>query len=772
MSSDGFLVSSAEAKKEVLQADSEPTLFEFTEPNERIGPDTDLCQAERERLTRLNEVVDDFGFEMVTKIVSLEDDSTLPVLTFRYFVVATLLACTAATLGTIYAYKPQGLSLPTSFLLLVSYFIAKALEMVLPHGILNPGPFNKKEHALIVVTASSAGLALATEIIASEYLFYGYTVPTGIGILLVLSSQFVGYGFAGFFRQSLVYPRKAFYPGSLTQVTLYENLHATGGGISKSMTKYFFILVVVTFVYEWLPQYIAPALQGVSVICLATAHLKSPGISQIFGGTTANEGMGLFAFSFDWNAISATGNPMVYPWSSMINVAIGVLLCTILMPTMYFTNTWDAQSYPWMGLGIYSPKSQDLYNQTFILYANHNINFTAVDILGLPGMATSYCLYIMGGNMMVTAGIVHIFLHFWPDVKEGFKNIFATESTNQDPYYVIMKKYTEVPLWWYLSLFTMFFTVGLVVCVTTQVLDWYMYIIATCLSFIFVFASGFLAAVTGFGIPVGSVIQMLGGFIKPGNPVGNMYFTLFGSTSTSQATGMLADLKIGQYMKIPPRFLFLGQMYGTFIGAVVGYFLTVSIVTKNADLLVTIHGSTQWNGATVQNFNSQAITWGGLAKQLYAPGAPYQWVFYSFFVGLGAPFVFLGLHKIFPKVGFHYINVAIISSYLGYFCSGSNSSVFTYFIIAAFTQFYLRRYKPHIFNKYQYLTAAGLDAGNNLTVLMVALTVGGVITSHAITFPWWFMNPNFIEGMWYQDGCYQQVNDPMWQAAQNTTTEA
>ncbi|KAI8620994.1 OPT oligopeptide transporter [Chytriomyces sp. MP71] len=753
-----------------LKQDVQIADFPINEKAETSQEEVDLAVAEAERLAHLDDVVDDFGFEMVTKIVTLEDDETMPVLTFRYWLIATCLSVLAATLSTIYAYKPQILVLPTSFLLLVSYFVGKGLERILPKGMLNPGPFNKKEHSLMVVTASSASLALATELIASEYLFYNYTVPTGVGILLVMSSQFIGYGFAGFFRESLVYPRKAYYPNTLANVTLYENLHGSSGGISKKMTRYFFILVVATSIYEWAPQYIAPALQGVSIICLATAHLKNPTISKVFGGTTSNEGMGLFALSFDWNAIAAQGNPMTFPWSSMINVGFGVLMCTIFMPYLYFSNTWNAQSYPWMGLGIYSPNSQDLYNQSAILDANNNVNFDAVAKQGLPGMSSAYVLYIMGGNIMVTASITHILCWYWKDVKEGLVNIFSKESTNKDPYHTVMHKYPEVPLWWYLTILGVFFVLGMVVCVVTKALEWYMYIIAVIFALLFVFVSGFMLAVTGVGVPVGSVVQMIGGFIKPGNPVANMYFTLFGSTTTTQAITLLSDLKVGQYMKIPPRALLVGQMYGTFIGSIIGYFLTISIVTKNADVLVTVEGSTQWNGATVQDYNSAAITWGGLAKQMYAPGAPYAIVFYAFFIGIIAPIIFFLAHKAVPHIGLNYLNVAIMASYLGYFCSGSNSSVFTYFLVAAYSQFYLRKFKPQIFNKYQFITAAGLDAGNNLTVLIVALSVGGIFTSNAITFPWWLLNPNFIDLQWYQDGCYQQLNDPDWIATQNVTS--
>jgi hypothetical protein len=39
----------------------------------------------------------------------------------------------------------------------------------------------------------------------------------------------------------------------------------------------------------------------------------------------------------------------------------------------------------------------------------------------------------------------------------------------------------------------------------------------------------------------------------------------------STSIGMAQDLKLGQYTKIPPRVMFVVQMYGTILGALVNY---------------------------------------------------------------------------------------------------------------------------------------------------------------------------------------------------------
>lgn len=50
-----------------------------------------------------------------------------------------------------------------------------------------------------------------------------------------------------------------------------------------------------------------------------------------------------------------------------------------------------------------------------------------------------------------------------------------------------------------------------------------------------------------------------------------MYFKTLGYNTLSQAGTMASDLKIGHYLKVPPRAVFLNQMLGTLIGCIFNY---------------------------------------------------------------------------------------------------------------------------------------------------------------------------------------------------------
>ena len=97
----------------------------------------------------------------------------------------------------------------------------------------------------------------------------------------------------------------------------------------------------------------------------------------------------------------------------------------------------------------------------------------------------------------------------------------------------------------------------------------------------------------------------------------NMYFTLFGYNSVAQGQLLLKDLKLGQYAKLSPKCTFTSQMVGTLIGAIFNYVMMVTITTNQRDNLLSIEGTNIWSGQNVQQYNSQAIAWGALAKHMF-----------------------------------------------------------------------------------------------------------------------------------------------------------
>ena len=56
------------------------------------------------------------------------------------------------------------------------------------------------------------------------------------------------------------------------------------------------------------------------------------------------------------------------------------------------------------------------------------------------------------------------------------------------------------------------------------------------------------------------ITEYLMGIVYPGRPIANVCFKVYGYMSMSQAIAFLSDFKLGHYMKIPPRSMFLVQV--------------------------------------------------------------------------------------------------------------------------------------------------------------------------------------------------------------------
>ena len=102
-------------------------------------------------------------------------------------------------------------------------------------------------------------------------------------------------------------------------------------------------------------------------------------------------------------------------------------------------------------------------------------------------------------------------------------------------------------------------------------LPWYAYIVALLLGGFITPFSTLLYARMGNGIATNQLLKMVAGAVNPGRPVANLYFSMWSHDVVSTSIGLAGDLKIGQYLKIPPRVMFLTQVYGTILGAIVNY---------------------------------------------------------------------------------------------------------------------------------------------------------------------------------------------------------
>ncbi|KAF7718427.1 Uncharacterized protein PECH_005906 [Penicillium ucsense] len=714
--------------------------------------------------------------EIVTHVIHVDDDPSLSPWTFRMFFIGIGLSAFGAVLQEIMYFKPQVVFVSVMFLTVLAQAMGTFMATFLPKGgaigrFLNPFPWNRKEHTAAVLMASAASVSsLSTEALSVQKLWYGGYPNQAAGIFITLSSQLIGYGVAGMMRGVLVYPTAMLWPSNLPITSVMETLHKPKAETRKRF-KVFWIVFAVIFCWEWFPEYIFPLLSAVSVFCLADQNNAI--FTNLFGGSQGNEGMGFLSVCFDWNYIAGFGSPLWMPLQTLTNSFIGYLGCVILSMALYYGNIWRAQDFPFMSQLLYDGSSNSTnyvpYNETAIMNADFTVNNTMVDQMGTPYLTATYVNYLIVSNAGMTATIVHMLLWNYKEVKQGWawmtmaniKTLLRpsaymfwrqsgsrTEEEKEklrqdpsiDPHYKLMLDYDEVPNTWYFCIFAISWVVALIcLYVMKSTLPWWGFVIATLFLFVFMVFFGAQYGITGFGFNLQSIFQMLAGYMFPGRPLANMYFTTYTYNGMTQGFLLARDLKLAQQNKLSPKATFTTQVIGCVMGALLNYVMMISIVQNQAPILESAEGTNVWSGAQIQQFNTLAIAW-SIAPRMFSFGAIYEWVTAAFLVGFLMPLPFYIMHRFFPQQKiWPYFNTAIIIWYCGELFVGLNASITSYYIIGYFGQFYLRRYRPQWFVKWNYLISAALDGGTQVMVFLATFAVFGG-SGKAVPFPTWAGN--------------------------------
>lgn len=123
----------------------------------------------------------------------------------------------------------------------------------------------------------------------------------------------------------------------------------------------------------------------------------------------------------------------------------------------------------------------------------------------------------------------------------------------------------------------------------------------------------------------------------------------------SQALQFSSDLKLGHYMKIPPRTLFVAQTLATVIAGTVQLGVQSWMFNNIEDICLR----DQKDGFTcpsTQVFGTASIMWGMIGPKLQiSSGQMYHALCYFFLVGAIAPFVPWALMKRWPNSPFRYV---------------------------------------------------------------------------------------------------------------------
>ncbi|CAJ2503106.1 Uu.00g105000.m01.CDS01 [Anthostomella pinea] len=707
----------------------------------------------------------------VRRIVSLHDDTSLPTLTFRYFLLSIIFVVPGAFLSQINSFRTTYAPYSVFFVQIASNYVGLWLARILPRRqvripftkstfSLNPGPWSMKEHVLVTITAASgANGNAATTALAVGELYYNSRLHPAAAIFFMWSIDATGYAFAAFARQVLLYEPAYPWFQALCQTALFETQNRQNRNPTpaarKQMRVFWLVLFAVTL-WQFLPEYAFPMLNSMAFLCWVAP--KNPVANFIGSGLG---GMGFLNLTFDWANVSNynAGVPLFLSpwWSQVVLFCSFVLSCWILLPAA-----------KWGNLGTYShclmtnracTADGEKYPISSLVTSGSTFNQTAYDENGPMYLGTHYLYSIFFDYASYTSAYAWIIFFGAKNIKDGYTK-FRTRRNNPgqginhqytDRLNVLMRSYKEVPLWWYIALFSVsFISIMTIVGLDLLFIPWWTYFVALITGGAVVIPLSWLYAVSNFQLPIGTFNEVLYGTMVQNlsthrNPIGANVYGAIAGDAWYRAQYMLQDQKIGHYTHVPQRAVFFSQVFGITLGVPINYAAMRWVINTKRDFLV---GDVEdpahiWTG---QSLTSSLTT--GVQYVLIGPTKLFQqeqWrpIPYAFLAGAVTPAIIYGLHRLFPRAKFHLWNTTIFFSGMSIFYGNVSTGYFSRFIGGFVVMYWAYRYRYQLWAKYNFILAAAFDAGFNLNMLLIFLIFG---SGKAITMPnWWGNDAQSVE---------------------------
>jgi OPT family oligopeptide transporter len=247
---------------------------------------------------------------------------------------------------------------------------------------------------------------------------------------------------------------------------------------------------------------------------------------------------------------------------------------------------------------------------------------------------------------------------------------------------------------------------------------------------------GIVTAITNQQSSLYLICQLICGVVFPGRPVANMVFVTYGYISSAQGIKFSSDLKLGHYMKIPPKILFQVQMASTLVSSVT----QIGVLNWMFANILNICTPQAVNGFTCPiarvHFNG-SILWGVIGpRRFFGPGALYRPLIWAFLVGAIAPILVWAVGRRRPdKSIWRKINLPVLFGSLSFIppATGLNFSVWA--LVCFAFNYLVRRRAPAWWGKYTMILSAALDSGIAFGVLVIFFVV--IYPGWMNGFTWW-----------------------------------
>ncbi|KAL4360095.1 hypothetical protein AHAS_Ahas08G0143100 [Arachis hypogaea] len=690
--------------------------------------------------------------EQVRLTVTNSDDPSQPVWTFRMWSLGLFSCCLLSFLNQFFAYRTEPLIISQITVQVATLPIGQFMAAVLPtteFGIgswkfsFNPGPFNMKEHVLITIFANAgsafgSGSPYAVAIVTIikipkqgvlQFVLRSFGVQAKENIIHQLNNaldkedayrhasrsvhkyKFVlGYGWAGLLRKYVVEPAQMWWPSTLVQVSLFR------------------------FAWYIVPGYLFSTLSSISWICWAFP--KSITAQQIGSGM---KGLGLGVFTLDWTVIASfLYSPLISPFFAIVNVFIGYSLIVYgVIPIVYWAfNVYNAHNFPIFSSDLFTTQGQQ-YDIRAIVNDKFQIDYEKYYKQGPIQLSVFFSLTYGFGFATIAATLTHVVCFYGSEIMGKYR---ASSKGKEDIHTRLMKRYKDIPSWWFYVLLALTLLASLLLCILgkEQVqMPWWGLIFASALAFIFTLPISIITATTNQTPGLNIITEYIFGLIYTGRPIANVCFKTYGYISMAQAVSFLADFKLGHYMKIPPRSMFLVQFIGTILAGTINIGVAWWLLTSVDGIChpENLPLGSPWTCPGDRVFFDASVIWGLVGpKKIFGSKADYHALNWFFFGGAMGPIILWLLYKVFPKYSWiPLINLPVLLGSTAVMPPATAVNFNSWIVIGTIFNYFIFRYRKKWWQRYNYVLSAALDAGVAFMAVLLYFALG--LENKSIS--WW-----------------------------------
>ncbi|KAG6902143.1 hypothetical protein C0995_003900 [Termitomyces sp. Mi166 len=355
-------------------------------------------------------------------------------------------------------------------------------------------------------------------------------------------------------------------------------------------------------------------------------------VNQMFGYI---HGLGMSLITFVWAQIAYIGSPLATPCEYLP-----------ISSRTSFDNTGNT------------------YNVSRIINADTTFNQEAYSACSPLFLSTTFAISYGLSFASITATLTHAFLFFRKQIWTQARRAMHEQP---DIHACLMSRYHQVPQWWHIVIFREF---ALSTWETKYPVEYFILALA----------------ITNQQVGLNVVAELIIGYALPGHPVAMMLSKTWGYITMVQALQFTSDFKLGHYMKVPHRAMFLAQVLATVIAGTV----QLGVQSWMFTYIPNICSADQKDGficPCTQVFGTASIIWGviGPARQFSKA------LTFFFLIGAICPAIAYLLTRKFPNSIMRYVNFPVIFSGTGYIPPASAVNYVPWTIVGFIFQYVMRR---------------------------------------------------------------------------------